>query len=354
MFFNLHPKSIIGYKKLSNSDLGLSSGKQTHIGLFENTLNFLTCHTQVSTSQLIYKDIVIETESFLDYIQNTDGSFRSPKIRSSTKGTQSTVRKIREISSSNKNISWYLMWFGVENEDLTFLLIEENSLDYNYLINILPNLKKGTIEQNSAEFLTIINFLNTKVNSVNFNYLQELELFTQTNEQSIIKKKNPKRYDIIKAQKLFQEIGRKGEEFVNEHLLEQKFNREIKDFEWVNKNSESGYPFDFEIIDNSGSIIYSDSKATSYKFEQKMIFSSQELTFINQNENYMIHRVFDLNNTPQLKTCHNIYDITNSFIKNYETFNGLIEKEDITLRSMKLAISPNHKKLHFEDIQINN
>ena len=36
MFFTLHPERKIGYKKLSEADLGLSlDSHQTHIGLYE-------------------------------------------------------------------------------------------------------------------------------------------------------------------------------------------------------------------------------------------------------------------------------------------------------------------------------
>jgi len=348
MFYNLHRDAIIGYKKLSQADLGISSGNQTHIGLFENTLEFISSHHQLSTSQLIYNNDIIETETFLDYIQRPDGSFRSPKIRSSSINSQSTVRTIREISSQNQNTNWYLMWFGLENEDLIFLLIEENSLDFNYFLNLLDDLTRGYIQQSHPLFSQIIQFLNTKVNNLNFNYFQELELFAQTNERDIINKKSPKKYDIEKAQALFQKIGKEGEELVNEHLLRKKSIGEIKNFQWMNKNSESGLPFDFEIIHNNGHLIYSDAKSTSYKFEQKMIFSSQELRFINENKNYMVHRVFNLNNTPELATCENIANITNNFIDNYIKFKNNLKSDDIYINSMKISVPPTNNLLSFK------
>ena len=83
MFFNIHFQSIIGYKKLSDAELAIRSGNQTPIGLFENTLEFASSHHQISTSQLIYNNNIMETQTFLDYIKTpNNGSFRSPKIRS--------------------------------------------------------------------------------------------------------------------------------------------------------------------------------------------------------------------------------------------------------------------------------
>jgi len=347
MFYNLHRDAIIGYKKLSEADLGISTGNQTHIGLFENTFEFISSYHQLSTSQLIYNNSIIETETFLDYIQRPDGSFRSPKIRSSDIGSQSTVRTIREITLANQNDNWYLMWFGLENEDLIFLLIEENSSDYHYFFNLLGNLNRGYVQQNHPCFSSIIQFLNNKVNNLNFNYFQELELFAQTNELDIINKRNPKPYDILKAQALFQEIGKKGEELVNQHLSRKQSIGEIRNFQWMNKNTESGLPFDFEITDNYNNIIYSDAKSTSYKFEQKMIFSSQELKFIHQNRNYMVHRVFNLNNTPELAICENIANITDNFLNNYQHFNNNLKQDGISVNSMKVSVPPRNTLLKF-------
>jgi len=348
MFYNIHKDSIIGYKKLSHADLGTNpNGKQTHIGLFENTLNFTNSGHQISSSQLIYNNQIIETQTFLNYIENPNGSFRSPKIRSSDLGSQSTVRTIREIALTNQNNSWYLIWFGLENEDLVFLLIEENSSDYSYFLDLLGDLTRGNVQQSHPSFISIIQFLNNKVNDLNFNYLQELELFTQTEERNIINKRNPKPYDILKAQKLFQKIGKQGEEVVNEHLLRKQSMGKIKKFQWMNKSTESGLPFDFEITNNHGNLIYSDAKSTSYKFEQKMIFSSQELKFINQNKNYMVHRVFNLNNTPELAICENIANITVNFLNNYQHFNNNLKQDGISVNNMKVSVPPLNTLLTF-------
>ncbi|HIP13743.1 MAG TPA: DUF3883 domain-containing protein [Arcobacter sp.] len=350
MFYNLHRNAVIGYKKLSPSDLGTSStSNQTHIGLYEDTLNFITNYYQEASAQLIYGTNIYEAISLLDPIENPDGSLRSPKIRIGEDGDNAVARIVRDITNEDPNGNWYLLWFGLENEELVFLLIKENSDDYNMLIQQRENLDSGRVYTSDRDFAQIIHFLNTKINRLNFSYFEELELLSQVAEGTLTTRRKPRRYDIEKAQKLFQEIGRKGEEIVNEHLNRLLYSREIQSFQWMNQHSESGLPFDFEIQRNDGNILYSDSKATSYRFEQKMIFSSQELQFINENKNYMVHRVFNLNENPQLRVCENIANITDNFLHNYEKFNIITQEEDIYVKSMKISVPPTNRLLNFYD-----
>ncbi len=357
MFFNLHKDTVIGYKKLSEADLGTSqTSNQTHIGLYEETLNFITNYQQESSAQLIYESKIYETISLLDPIRNPNGTFRSPKIRMGTlnelqdKKLDSLGKAIRDIASFENTNSWYILWFGLENEELVFILFQEGSTDYNYFIKFLGNLNKGTLLRSHPIFEKIISYLNTKVNTLNFSYIEKLELLAQTQQFDLLNRIKPKRYDIDKAQQLFQKIGREGEELVNIYLNKEKHNNQIKNFNWVNKNGESGFPFDFEIQTNDGNLIYSDAKSTSYKFEQKMIFSSQELKFIHQNPNYHIHRVFNLNETPQLKICNNIETISHNFIKNLNKFNTLVENDNLKINGIKISVKPTLSSLNFEKI----
>ncbi len=354
MFFNLHDNAVIGYKKLSDADLGRSqTSNQTHIGLYEETLNFITNYQQESSAQLIYESKIYETISLLDPIRTPNGTFRSPKIRMGTlnelqdKKLDSLGKAIRDIASFENTNSWYILWFGLENEELVFILFQEGSTDYNYFIQFLDNLNRGTLTRNSPIFEKIIFYLNTKINTLNFSYISELEILAQTQEFNLLHRINPKRYDIEKAQKLFQKIGKEGEALVNEFLEKEKIAKTIKNFIWVNKNSESGFPFDFEIINNNNQKIYSDAKSTSYKFEQKMIFSSQELKFIQENNNYLIHRVYDLNGEPKLRVCNNIKNISHNFVKNLNNFNQAIENNGLKVNNMKISVPPVLDSLNF-------
>jgi len=74
MFFNLHTNATIGYKLLSDADLGISRGNTTHIGLLTDSFNFLTGYHQESSSQLIYNETTTEVIAFLDLVT-------SPKLK---------------------------------------------------------------------------------------------------------------------------------------------------------------------------------------------------------------------------------------------------------------------------------
>ncbi len=361
MFYKLHKDTNIGYKKITDAELGMTDGGTTHIGLLKNTLEFIPNYHQEASAQLIYNNSIIQVIDFLDPIENPDGSLRSPKIRTGKKyelaryqdGRTSVVNNIRKIANDNPNNDWFLFWFGLDDKELIFILINKNSDNYFELLRLLGPLKaRDTITRTSPVFIKIIEYLTLKVNNLNIKYFEELELNTQTEDKYFSERINPKKYDIIKAQNLFQKIGRKGEEIVNEHLNRLVHSREIQSFQWMNKNSESGYPFDFEIQPTVGSTIYSDAKATSYRFEQKMIFSSQELQFINENRNYMVHRVFNINDIPQLRVCNNIANITDNFMNNYRHFNDAIRQDDIFVNSMKISVPPTNRILNFYDAVI--
>ena len=354
MFNNLHRNSIIGYKKLSQADLGINpNGNQTHIGLYASTLQFITNFYQEASAQIIYENSIYESISLINPIHNPNGSIRSPKMRLGNKnelesiGLNSTAHIIRDITNTDTQSNWFILWFGLESEELIFLLFKEDSYDYNHLILELGNLNKGEISPNDVNFSNILNFINSKVNLFSLSYLEELELLSQSFESQVLSRKRPRRYDIQKAQQIFQKIGRQGEELVNEYLSKQLHFGYIQKFNWVNQSNESGFPFDFEITNNNGSIIYSDAKSTSYRFQQKIFFSSQELRFIQENNNYLIHRVFDINRLPKLKICNNTSILSHNFIPHLNSFQDNINQQGLDVNGMKVSVSPTHPSLNF-------
>jgi hypothetical protein len=117
----------------------------------------------------------------------------------------------------------------------------------------------------------------------------------------------------------------------------------------MNKDKESGMPYDFEIIYNNGEVFYTDVKSTSYKFEQKMIFSGQEFLFINQNNNYLIHRVFDLKESPKLKICHNAKNVSNRFVPNLNNFSSDVQSYGLKINSVKVEVPPILEYLIFDN-----
>lgn len=360
MVNQVHRDSVIGIKKLSEADLGTSlTSNQTHIGLFDGTLSFLIGEHQTIDSQLIYQNRVFDLLSLLDYIENQDGSFRSPKIRKGNESeliigdstVNSVVREIRDIISIRPNGDWYLLWLGLDTNELVFLLFQNSSTDFNEISNIVGNLGvRNQIDNTSNQFRPLVTYLNDKIESVNIEYYEELEIALQTGEEKVTKRVIPRVRDIEKANKLFKDTGLKGEELLYKYLELQKNDSIIKDFKWMNQSKETGMPYDFEITNLDNSVIFSDAKSTSYKFELPIILSSSELSFINDNKDkYLIHRLYSINEEPKLRVCDNIHTISDIFIPNYAILNQSLNQERLSTRGIKLAVPTDLQILNFNN-----
>lgn len=360
MVNQVHKESVIGIKKLSEADLGTSStSNQTHIGLFDGTLSFLTEEHQTISSQLIYQNRVFDLLSLLDYIKNPDGTYRSPKIRKGNESelivgelrVNSVVREIRDIIQISPNVDWYLLWLGLDTNELVFLLFQKGSSDFYEISNIVGNIGvRKQIDNTSNEFRPLVTYLNNKIESVNIEYYEELEIASQTGEEIVSKRIIPRVRDIEKANKLFKDTGLKGEELLYRYFELQKSNSEIKNFKWINQSKETGMPYDFEITNLDNSIVFSDAKSTSYKFELPMILSSGELNFINENKDkYLIHRLYSINEAPKLRICDNIHVVSSIFLQNYEILNQSLYQERLSIKGIKLAVPSDLTKLNFSN-----
>lgn len=358
-FFEINRQSKIGYKKLSEADLGTGTSHQTHIGLFDDTLEFVDEAHKTASAKLIFQNTAKELVCLLDFIENPDGSFRSPKIRKGDNAelevdgvrTNSVVREIREIvTSTNPNENWYLLWFGLQNTELVFYLFCENSKEYNDILALIPNFgTRGRIENTDNNFIPVLRHLEIKTENSSIEFLQELELIAQTGEVPI-KLIKPRYFDIEKAKSNFAITGKKGEELIAIYLDILKFEKQISSYKWINQTKETGYPYDFEINTIGGDLIYTDVKTTSYTFEQAMIFSKNEMAFIKQSANYHVYRVFDLKDeNPALRICENISTLSNTLVSNISAFETEIYKSEIKLNSLKFAIAPTNKLLNFND-----
>ena len=183
----VHENCVIGIKKLTTSDLGFAKNGITHIGLFKNTFNFLDISKRKPLlSTLIYQNNTYDLVSIFDPITRKNGKLEAPKIRKGDDlelyvnniSMNSVTRMIREIAARNKDAEWYLLWFGFDTEELIYLLFEGNSVDYISITNIVGNIggRKIKIGNDVKEFSTLFQFLNNKVEAVNFEYYEELEI----------------------------------------------------------------------------------------------------------------------------------------------------------------------------------
>jgi hypothetical protein len=372
---------IISVKKISDADFGITRGHQTHIGLFENTfkhINFDDNELLISysesvkekqyslVSQLVYKNRSFETLSLLAYINNGVGEFRSPRIRSGNQNElnlfenifESTYNKIKEIASQDFNKDWFLAIITLETNEIAFLLFNEESDDYTSVENIIgeigPYDNNGNwrkhISKESPIYNRFIQFLNTRIELSNIEYFEELEIASQTGEDKVTRRVIPRVRDIEKANKLFKDTGLKGEELLYKYFELQKNGSIIKDFKWMNQSKETGMPYDFEITNLDNSIVFSDAKSTSYKFELPIILSSGELNFINDNKDkYLIHRLYSINEEPKLRVCDNIHTVSDIFIPNYEILNQSLNQERLSTRGIKLAVPTDLQILNFNN-----
>jgi hypothetical protein len=170
-----HKNAVIGLKKLSRADLGLSEeSNQTHIGLFENTFSCIEDLHLIDFCYLVTEKEQKKLLCLLDYIENPDGTFRSPKIRQGTneelifhgEEVNSVVREIRKIAiETDVNNDWYLLWFASDNGFLIFFMFEFRSELFNQLSTKIDGIKIRHQHSNKEEafykiLITIKPYLN--------------------------------------------------------------------------------------------------------------------------------------------------------------------------------------------------
>lgn len=351
MFFELHNEKRIGYKEMTNPDLGRqSTSHQTHIGLFDDVLTFLPNNIEINDCMMIYNKSVEFLSLNFDRIENPNGTFRSPKIRAGGRDVVSIVTFIRDkVKEFSADTKWYLFWFGLKSEQPVFFLFNNLSDTYKEILALGVNLHhgvKGRITPADSPYFALLKYLESVVNNTGYELVQELEVVAQTNEPVLTKKY--REYDIKKARELFAKIGKEGELLVDRYFEDQKRKGLIANYKWLNEEKECGLPYDFYFETLAGEIIYLDVKTTNYKFAQKMVFSSQEIGFATSNSNkYCIYRVYlNENGERCLKICTNTKDLFILIQEKTNTYQeGLVDLASI--ETIKMAILPIHKLLSF-------
>lgn len=147
--FIIDKKGLLGFKELSYADLGIGTSHQTHIGLYERVLESID-NSDIKSSILIYDNRHYCLDCYFDRIKNPDGSFRSPKIRIGS--TDSIVRKIREIARSVRE-PLYLVWFGLTNGILVFILMSSHHIDFSFFSKRLHSYGVHDITLDIQEYL---------------------------------------------------------------------------------------------------------------------------------------------------------------------------------------------------------
>ena len=339
-FFFFDVEKRIGIKKLTNADLGISStSNQTHIGLYDNVLTFLDDSDVVKDAILIYGNSCEVLDCIFDRIQNPDGSFRSPKIRKGNDGN-SIVEKIRSIASVDKNADWYLVWSAMESKQIFFWLFNNSSDDFFSVEKVFPKLSTVLTDED-ASYSEAKNLLEQKINGTSIDIQKDIEIVSQ------IGRLNPKYKwkDIEKAQQLFNKIGREGESLIAEYLEKEKTAKRIISYRWMNKNYETGDPFDFIIDESLSSEKFIDVKSTRFDFNQHIFFSDSEVKFINdlsKDDKYSVFRLFDMDKEVKtLKICNDCMLYMGSIHNDIQDFSSVMTKRQALLQSIKFGVRPN-------------
>ncbi len=360
MFFKLHDEKRIGYKIISDAELDRTDGNITHIGLFGDVLEFLPNRDKSVDAMVIYEENVEFLTAHFDRIQNPDGSYRSPKIKTGGRDVVSVVSFIKDTAKSKSDtLKWYLFWFGLESEQLVFLFFNNESKTFADICSLgidlsaLPFSKTKTgkiLYETDNSFLKILNYLEEIVNKSGKDFAAELEVAAQTNEQtSKTYKKNYRTFDVEKAKKVFARIGREGEELVDKYFASQLKSKSILHYDWKNRDGESGLPYDFSVETLSGEVYYLDVKTTNYAFEQKMIFSSQEIAFVDSCKNkYFIYRVYKNDEQKFLRICHNAKGLFSPIHSRTTQFENDIQ-DMAGIETVKMAILPLNESLKFSN-----
>lgn len=341
-FFLFNEENRIGFKKLSAADLGLSStSHQSHIGLYEGVLEFLDDSDVVQSAMLIYEDYCEVLNCSFDRIENPDGTFRSPKIKIGSDSNNSLVAKIRNFVKEYPYNDWYLAWMGLESKELVFWLIKSNTQYYEVAREFFPQ-SNFILEKSSSTFNEAKKYLLNRINFLSAEIQKDIEVCSIIGDL----KNKYRRIDLDNAERRYKQIGMEGESLVAQYLEKEKMAGRILSFEWKNKSSESGLPFDF-IVNNT---MYMDVKSTVYDFEQFLFYSSQEIDFaISQKEStYSVFRVYDMGQEQKkLAICNNCQIYMKSIQKPLAEFQNNIATQQALVQSVKLGVKPS---LCFNDI----
>lgn len=341
MIFKIHSENVYGIKKLTYADLGQNIGHQTHIGLYEGILTYLSNEDEIKESYLIYENKCDRLDCYFDRIKNPDGTFRSPKIRMGE--TDSIVKRIREYAA-NSYSDLYLMWFSLDNGELLFLLFKKDSADYQHLV---------ADDSLNGRFIfseKTLKYVFSRFNETNESILTDLEL----NCHGIKSLKTYRRIDIERANELFRQTGKIGEELICKYLDTLKFKSKIIDYSWMNQSRESGLPYDFTVIQTDNTERYIDVKTTRFKFNSPLIFSSQETSFISNNAVlYSIYRTYNIsNNKPKLRICDNSKDKIRLINDDFSKYSSICKSHGYKVQS-SFIIQPDDPVLIFSsDIQL--
>ncbi|MBR4758076.1 MAG: DUF3883 domain-containing protein, partial [Bacteroidaceae bacterium] len=316
----------------------------THIGLSIDSLTFMGDNKTEYSAMLVYNDYCDILSCEIAKILRASGRLDAPKISMGRK-PDNVVSKIRAFAKKKENKSFYLLWFGLDSLTPVFVLLEEGSNDYNYLdkycyFSNLKDKKIVILEHGDINYSQILDFIKTRLEKVTIDLQKDLELSVEVDSD------NPKfkDVDIRKARKYIHDIGSQGENLIDAYLERKKFEKEIEEYEWMNKNGEQGKPYDFFIKYSNGLQQWIDVKTTEHEFEQAVIISKNEIKFITEKrgQEYAIFRVYSLKELQaKLKVCTDCLMYIKKMYRDVDYITQSMSDYKAAIINYKIAFEPN-------------
>ena len=196
-------------------------------------------------------------------------------------------------------------------------------------------------------FSQVVKYIKNKIAEVAESLQKDLEITAE------IEDNNPKfkDVDVKKAQNYIAKIGREGELLINEYLERLKYGKNITEFEWMNKSTEQGKPYDFFIKYANGQEQWVDVKTTEHEFGQAVIVSKNEIKFITDKKNseYSIFRVYSkVELQAKLKICSDCLTYIKKLYRDIDYMTQSMSDYRAAIVNYKIAFEPSN--LAFKNI----
>ena len=188
-------------------------------------------------------------------------------------------------------------------------------------IDKLPHytISSGTAYIINAEPINVVqNYANVEIEN------------TTAHEQQ--KKRSVTSQQLKDAIENAQNIGHKGEEFINYYLEQQEKLGLINKFIWE-ANTNATAPYDFVIIEQNGSETFIDVKSTESDFSNSIHISYNELLEVVKREyQYHIYRIYAMTDSKaQLRIIEGLSDFAKGVIKILEGLPEYVKPDGIAL-----------------------
>ncbi len=345
MLFEIHNEGRIAYKRISAAELHRNgTSNMTHIGLSNESLTFMEDDKKEYSAMLIYKNFCDILRCDIGKITRKNGKKEAPKVSKGSRDPQNLVNQIVEFAKKSPQKDFYLLWFGLDSSTPVFWLIEEDSYDYNRLneycdFKSIGNSQIPILTRDNVFFPQLFQYVQDRLENVTIDLQKDLELSVEIDSD------NPKFKDVEvkKAKSYIYELGKAGENLINEYLSIQKHKKEIQDYEWANRSGEQGKPYDFHITHMNGNQQWIDVKTTEHEFEQSIIVSKNEVKFITEKKNieYAVFRVYSKKEIEaKLKVCSDCLAYMNKLYRDIDYMTRSMSDYGAAMVNYKIAVEP--------------